>query len=101
MICWHCTKDIILEDSVQRADQCPHCKREMRVCKNCRFYARGVHNDCRETSAELIADKEHANLCDYFIPKGSPVPEKKAQINPGNLFKNGDAPKKGPSSLFK
>ncbi|MEK6796521.1 MAG: hypothetical protein AABZ39_17215 [Spirochaetota bacterium] len=101
MNCWHCTKEIIIADKVMRTDSCPHCDRDMRVCKNCRFYARGVHNDCRETNAELIADKEHANLCDYFVPKGDAAPEKKTSINPNGLFSDGDKPKTKPGSLFK
>jgi len=26
-----------------------------------------VHNQCRETQAEWVADKEKANFCDYFV----------------------------------
>ncbi|MEW6268876.1 MAG: hypothetical protein AB1689_06210 [Thermodesulfobacteriota bacterium] len=38
----------------------------MRVCRNCAFYSPGMHNDCREPSAERVADKERANFCEYF-----------------------------------
>ena len=42
------------------------CHADLHVCKTCEFYESGIHNDCRETSAEFVSDKERANFCDYF-----------------------------------
>lgn len=65
MICWKCKKEITL-DSVFRTSECPLCAADLHACKGCKFYSTGSHNDCRESSAEYVSDKEKANFCDYF-----------------------------------
>ena len=65
MICWKCKKEIPLE-KVSRLDECPLCHADLHVCKACDFYESGAHNDCRETSADMVTEKERANFCDYF-----------------------------------
>ncbi len=65
MICWKCKKEIPLEKPA-RSDECPLCHADLHVCKACDFYESGAHNDCRESSAEMVTDKERANFCDYF-----------------------------------
>jgi hypothetical protein len=32
----------------------------------CIFYDSKAYNECRETSADRVQDKEKANFCDYF-----------------------------------
>jgi hypothetical protein len=32
----------------------------------CTFYDLKVYNECRESNADRIVDKEKANFCDYF-----------------------------------
>jgi len=49
-------------------DECQGCGRDLHICRNCEFHDPGVHQECRETSAEYVADKERANLCEYFRP---------------------------------
>ena len=65
MICWKCKKEIPLEKPA-RSDECPLCHADLHVCKACEFYENGAHNDCRESSAEFVNDKERSNFCDYF-----------------------------------
>lgn len=65
MICWKCHKEINIEKPV-RGDECPFCHADLHVCKACEFYERGAHNDCHESSAEFVGDKERGNFCDYF-----------------------------------
>ena len=65
MICWKCRKEIDIEKPV-RGDECPLCHADLHVCKACDFYESGSHNDCRESSAEFVSDKERGNFCDYF-----------------------------------
>ena len=65
MICWKCKKEIPLEKP-SRSDECPLCHADLHVCKACEFYESGAHNDCRESSAEFVSDKERGNFCDYF-----------------------------------
>lgn len=70
MICWKCKKEISIEKPV-RGDECPLCHADLHVCKACDFYESGAHNDCRESSAEYVTDKERSNFCDYFRVKAS------------------------------
>ena len=72
MKCSFCGKRFKIGDKVSRNDSCPHCKRDLRCCKQCKFYDPNAYNDCREVSAERVVDKERANFCDYFLPSGSP-----------------------------
>lgn len=65
MICWKCHKETNIEKPV-RGDECPNCHADLHVCKACDFYESGSHNDCRESSAEFVSDKERSNFCDYF-----------------------------------
>ena len=78
MICWKCKKEISLE-KVSRSDECPLCHADLHVCKACDFYESGAHNDCRETSADMVTEKERANFCDYFRYKDSPGTLRQAQ----------------------
>ncbi|EQC51685.1 hypothetical protein M901_2861 [Bacteriovorax sp. DB6_IX] len=36
----------------------------------CKFYDPTAYNECKETNADRILEKEKANFCDYFILKG-------------------------------
>ncbi|MBF0341324.1 MAG: hypothetical protein HQL95_10245 [Magnetococcales bacterium] len=45
--------------------------KDTRVCLNCRFHDPGSYNECRETVAERIVDKDKANFCEEFKSKGS------------------------------
>ena len=76
MICWKCKKEIPLEKPA-RSDECPLCHADLHVCKGCKFYESGAHNDCRESSADFVSDKERSNFCDYFSYKD-------CQVKPGN-----------------
>ena len=81
MICWKCKKEISIEKPV-RSDECPLCHADLHVCRGCDFYENGAHNDCRESSADMVTDKERANFCDYFRVK------KDCRVKPDN--DNGD-----------
>lgn len=71
MVCWKCgaaIEEISGARKVLRTDTCPKCESDLHACKNCQFYDRQYHNECRETQAEWVSDKERANYCDYFAP---------------------------------
>jgi hypothetical protein len=55
-----------MQDKVRRSDECPHCRTDMRSCKNCQYYDPGAHNECSETIAEYINDKERGNFCGMY-----------------------------------
>ena len=71
MNCAFCGQKISIQDKVSRNDTYPHCRRDLRCCKQCKFYDHHAYNECKEVSAERIVDKERSNFCDYFIPTGS------------------------------
>jgi hypothetical protein len=66
--CYFCKKNIPLSNRVGRQDRCPHCGGDLHICKNCRHYDITAYNECRETQAESVLDKEASNFCDYFSP---------------------------------
>ncbi len=63
--CHRCGAEVAL-DRVGARDTCERCRAYLHCCRNCEFYEVGVHNDCREPGAEVVADKEAGNFCDYF-----------------------------------
>ena len=71
MKCAFCNGNVSIKGVVARKDECPHCGRDLRCCKQCKFYDANAYNECREVSAERIVDKERANFCDFFIIRGS------------------------------
>ena len=54
---------------MSRREECPKCLASLRACRGCDFYDTAASNDCREPMADLVAEKEAANLCDYFCPR--------------------------------
>lgn len=64
---------------------------DIRVCKMCQFYDPKAYNECRESSADRVQDKEKANFCDYFkigSPGDNPDKERQdALAKAASLFK--------------
>ena len=71
MKCAFCGQRVAVGEKVGRGDECPHCKRDLRCCRQCKFYDPNAYNECREVSADRVVDKERGNFCDYYVPKGS------------------------------
>jgi hypothetical protein len=57
-------------------DECPNCRADVHVCKNCTFYDPNVYNECREPSADVVRERDRANFCDYFLPRTGIAGEK-------------------------
>jgi hypothetical protein len=68
MKCWKCATEIDTRERVEFRVACPSCDWALHVCKNCQHYDPGYYNQCRETAAERVVDKEKANFCDFFAP---------------------------------
>ncbi len=68
--CWQCGVSVqrLGADRVTTRETCPRCDSDLHCCRNCRFYDPSVHNQCRETQAEWVKEKDRANYCDYFQP---------------------------------
>jgi hypothetical protein len=93
MKCVFCGEEIQIEGKVSRQDTCRNCHRDLRCCKQCMYYDPGAYNECREILAERIPEKERANFCDYFVPKGAK--------NAGGTFNRTMDAKKALEALFK
>lgn len=80
--CHRCGTAIGLERIGVR-DVCEGCGAWLHCCRNCEFYEPGAHNDCREPAAEMVADKEQGNFCEYFRPSrrsaSSSAPDRAAE----------------------
>ena len=74
MNCAFCGNEVALAGKIMRRDICPSCSRDLRCCRQCNFYDHHAYNECKEVMAERIIDKERANVCEYFVPRGSNVP---------------------------
>jgi hypothetical protein len=64
--CFSCGSQLDRCDKPGRADTCPVCDADVHCCCNCEFYDPGTYNDCRETQAERVLEKDRSNFCDYF-----------------------------------
>ena len=68
LICFSCGTENEVVDKVGRRDECSKCMADLHACKNCRFYDPSAYNECKETSADVVREKEESNFCDYFEP---------------------------------
>lgn len=93
MICYFCKKEIAVSGRIGRQDSCPHCRFDLHICKNCGHYDTSAYNECHESQADRVLDKEKSNFCDYFGPRdgkqseivNDPVAEAKKKLEA--LFK--------------
>jgi len=69
LFCHHCQKQVPLLGLVGRRDECPFCRADLHVCKNCQHYDPKAYNECKEPQAERVLEKEKSNFCDFFSPK--------------------------------
>ena len=72
--CYFCNQELELKGRVMRKDLCPHCRRDLHACVQCRFYDPAYHNQCREPKTEMVREREKMNLCDYFEFAGRKTP---------------------------
>jgi len=93
MHCFSCRREHPLGsgERVGFRDACA-CGADLHVCRNCAHHDPSAHNECRESSAERVGDRERANRCDWFAPRpdppvgrGSGPPDPRAALE--NLFK--------------
>jgi len=72
-------------------DSCDRCGSDLHSCLNCGHYDATAYNDCRESGAERVLDKDRANRCDWFGPgddRGGDGSEKSSALSDlENLFK--------------
>jgi hypothetical protein len=74
--CFSCQTVMKFSSNIGRREECPKCRADVRVCKNCQFYDPKAYNECRESSADVMLVKDRANVCDYFQPGSSTSTQK-------------------------
>lgn len=70
MQCYNCSQELGATD-LGRQDSCPSCGRDTHVCKNCEHFDPSFNNECKESQAERVVDKEKSNFCDWFKTRSS------------------------------
>ncbi len=80
LVCFKCQKETPLLGKVGRRDECPFCKADQHVCKNCLHFDPQAYNECREPQADRVVEKERSNFCDYFSPGAGSPQEKKDNL---------------------
>jgi hypothetical protein len=70
MRCFACNVDVPVAsgERIGFRDDCERCGADLHVCKNCTHHDPSAYNECRESNAERVADRDRANRCDYFSP---------------------------------
>jgi len=69
VVCHGCNKTLQRVDKIGFRDECEFCRADLHACKSCDFYDPKVYNECRETSADVVREKDRANYCDYYQPR--------------------------------
>jgi hypothetical protein len=64
--CHRCKKEVNVNKIIGRKDVCPFCRSDLRSCLNCRHHDLNVYNQCRESQADRVLEKDRSNFCDYF-----------------------------------
>ena len=65
-ICALCGKAVDIGRSMSGKEVCPHCRGDLHICLNCRFYSSTSSGECKEPKAERQRHIDKANFCDYF-----------------------------------
>jgi hypothetical protein len=70
MRCFACGAEVAIAsgERVGLRDACARCDADLHVCRNCRHHDPSAHNECRESQAERVDDRERANRCEWFSP---------------------------------
>jgi len=66
--CFSCSTNLEVGLEISRREECHNCGADVRVCKNCRFYDPKSYNECRETQADVVKEKDRSNFCEFFEP---------------------------------
>lgn len=72
LVCHFCGSPVVVSEPIGRDTTCEQCQRDLRCCRNCRHWNDRLHNQCTETMADPVADKERRNFCEYFYYSREP-----------------------------
>jgi len=61
--------ELIAGESVSRRAECGKCTADVHCCLNCKYFDTSRSNQCAESQADWVSDKQTANFCDWFSPR--------------------------------
>ena len=64
--CQTCGAPVPYDEPIPRDAECGNCRTDLRCCRNCRHYDPRMNNECRETQADPVVEKNRRNFCEYF-----------------------------------
>jgi hypothetical protein len=65
-MCWYCGFAVKDEEPIGRSLKCDDCGKDLRSCRNCRFYLPKSIGSCAESHAESQYETERGNFCDWY-----------------------------------
>lgn len=70
MRCFQCAQEaeVAPGERVGFRDECAGCGADLHVCRNCAHHDPAAYNECRESSAERVGERDRANRCEWFRP---------------------------------
>jgi len=96
MNCFACGRAVEVPsgERVGFRNECERCGADLHVCRNCAHHDRASYNECRESSAERVDDRERANRCEWFRPGTADARDSSEKPDPARsaleaLFKKG------------
>lgn len=107
MKCWKCgtEQENLPEGKISFRAVCEKCGLALHSCSNCRYYRRGLPNDCMIPGTEMIQDREKQNFCEDFAPKKEADAKTESCSNAAKRLFGTDAdnilPKKSAEERFK
>lgn len=68
MKCWQCGASLPDPEfkKIGFRAECEKCGASLHCCQNCRYYHKGLPNDCEVPGTEFIFDRSKMNLCEDF-----------------------------------
>ena len=68
MRCAACNAEVTLSagERVGFREACDACGADLHSCLNCAHHDTLAYNECRESSAERVNDRDRANRCEWF-----------------------------------
>ena len=73
IVCFGCQKKVAVAGKVGFRQDCADCGHDLHSCVQCQHYDPKVYNECKETMADRILEKQKANYCEFFAPTQSGV----------------------------
>lgn len=77
--CQACGRAFEVRERVGFREVCDGCGADLHICLNCAFHDTGAHNQCRESQADPVVEKDRANRCEWFRVSARPGGAKRPQ----------------------